>query len=65
MLAARVLAEGYWRRGCSPDGDADNEAVGAGNELAHCPPCFHGVASPESGQPPKILGKQVPPKLMF
>ena len=34
-----------WRRGCSPDGDADNEAAGAGNELAHCPPCCHGACN--------------------
>ena len=45
LQAARVLAERYWRRGCSPDGDADNEAAGAGNELAHCPPCCHGACN--------------------
>ena len=39
LLVARVLAEKYWRRGCSPDGYADTEAAGAGEELAHCPPC--------------------------
>ena len=64
LLAARVLAEGYWRRGCSPDGTLTMRLLAPAMSWPTVPRVS--IASHnESGQLPKILGKNVTTKLMF